>query len=138
MKSLLLVASVLFAGCSKKAEEAPAETTATTSGGGAGTMSKGAGPVADLQAEYATDKSKKGQPIRLSGILLNFGAGEGGTIVTLIDRKTQKRPTVECFTKQDIAALTVEQFDKLAVEGMLAESATGRAEIRDCTVTKEP
>jgi len=136
MKTLLVVAAVLFAGCSKKSEDAPAETAPTTASDS--TPGKGAGPVADLQAEYATDKSKKGQPIRLSGILANFGAGEGGTVVTLIDRKTQRRPTVECFTKQDITAMTLEQFDKLAVEGTLAESATGRAEIRDCTVTKEP
>lgn len=113
-------------------EETAAPTKGPTDPG------KGAGPVADLQAAYATDKSKKGQPIRLSGILLNFGADEGATVVTLIDRKTQKRPTVECFTKQDITAMTLEQFDKLAVEGTLAESSTGRAEIRDCTVTKEP
>jgi len=135
MKTLVLVATVLFAGCSKKSEEAADETPAPTTGGM--TATKGAGPVADLQAEYATDKSKKGQPIRLGGILLNFGAGEGGTIVTLIDRKTQRRPTVECFTKTDIEAMKLEQFDKLAVEGVLAESSTGRAEIRDCTVTKE-
>jgi len=137
MKTLLLVAAVVLAGCSKKSEDAPPPEATPTAGDS--TPGKGAGPVADLQAEYATDKSKKGQPIRLSGILLNFGpAPDGGNIVTLIDRKTQKRPAVECFTKQDVAALTLEQFDKLAVEGTLAESSLGKAEIRDCTVSKEP